>query len=72
MSLVAIKEHLMQVRIATLGSLCSVFKAEPETMRCLLNHWVCKGRVRKCLKEPACGSKCFKCPTSMIELYEWV
>ena len=72
MSLLAIKEHLMQVRIATLGSLCSVFKAEPETMRCLLKHWVCKGRVRKCLKEPACGSQCFKCPTSMIELYEWV
>ena len=72
MSLVEIKHHMMQVQMATLGSLCSLFCAEPDTVRCLLNHWIQKGRIRKCTKKPACGSKCFQCPVKDIEMYEWV
>ena len=72
MSLLDIKNHMMQVKMATLGSLCSLFGAEPDTVRCLLSHWIRKGKIRQCLKKPACGSKCFKCPTTSIEIYEWV
>ena len=72
MNLIAIKQYLMQVKLATLGSLCQVFKAEPETMRCLLSHWQRKGCVRQCMKTPACGSRCFKCPDRVTEIYEWV
>lgn len=72
MSLIAIKQHLMKVKMATLSSLCLLFKAEPDTMRCLLKHWMAKGKVRQCVKKPACGSQCFKCPTDMTEIYEWV
>lgn len=72
MSLLAIKAHLMEVRMASLGSLCHHFRAEPETMRCLLKHWVCKGKVRACKRTPACGSRCAKCPVSDTEMYEWV
>ena len=72
MSLVDIKHHMMQVKMATLGSLCSLFGRDPETVRCLLAHWIRKGKIRKCMKEPACGSKCFKCPTTTTEIYEWV
>lgn len=72
MSLVAIKKHLTQVRLASLGNLCAIFGSDADTMRCMLRHWVQKGCVRQCTREPACGSKCFKCPTSMVELYEWV
>lgn len=72
MSLVEIKNHMMQVRIATLGSLCILFKAEPETIRCMLMHWIKKGKVRQCMKKPACGSKCFKCTTLTTEIYEWI
>lgn len=71
MSLIAIKEHLQQVKIASLGALAFYFKTDAETMRCMLDHWVRKGKVRKCNKTPACGSKCFKCEAPVIEVYEW-
>src|SRR3990167_8894994 len=61
LSLVDIKKYLMQVKITTLNSLCTYFHAEPETMRCMLAHWVRKGCIRQCMKTPACGTQCFKC-----------
>lgn len=72
MSLLAIKQHMRQVKMATLASLCNLFKVDADMMRCLLAHWMHKGKVKKCLKTPACGSKCFKCPTLSTEIYEWV
>lgn len=72
MTLMEIKQHMMRVKIATLGNLCQLFNAEPETLRCLLQHWMRKGKIRQCLKKPACGSKCFKCETLFTEMYEWV
>ena len=72
MSLLDIKNHMMQVKMASLNNLCSVFKTEPDTLRCMLAHWIRKGKMRQCMKKPACGSQCFKCPTSMVEMYEWV
>ena len=71
MTLVAIKQHMMQVKIATLSNLCLLFKSDPETLRCMLAHWVRKGNLRQCTKKPACGSQCFKCPTATTEIYEW-
>jgi putative ferrous iron transport protein C len=72
MSLIAIKQHMQQVRMATLASLSILFKAEPETVRCMLSHWIKKGRIRQCMKKADCGSKCFKCPSATTELYEWI
>ena len=72
MSLVEIKNHMVKVRMATLGSLCQCFAADPDTMRCMLRHWIQKGKIRQCMKKPACGSKCFKCPSAFTELYEWI
>lgn len=72
MSLIEIKQHLMKVRIATLTSLCALFNTNADNIRCLLQHWIRKGKVRQCLKKPACGTRCFKCPTSSSEMYEWV
>lgn len=72
MSLLEIKQHMSKVRLASLASLCHCFDADADTMRCLLRHWVQKGKIRQCMKKPACGSKCFKCPTANTEMYEWV
>jgi putative ferrous iron transport protein C len=72
MSLIDIKQHMMRVKMATLGSLCILFKVEPDTLRSLLQHWMRKGKIRQCMKEPACGSRCFKCPGTTTEIYEWV
>lgn len=71
MSLLALKQHLMCVRVATLGSLCRLFNAEPDTVRGMMTHWVRKGCVRQCLKTPACGSRCAQCPAADTEVYEW-
>lgn len=72
MSLMAIKQYMIQVKMATLGNLCSKFNADPERIRCMLSHWINKGKIRQCMKKPACGSRCFKCPSAVTELYEWV
>ena len=72
MSLLAIKGHMTEVRMTTLSSLCLLFNIDADRMRCMLQHWIRKGKVRQCLKKPACGTKCFKCPTATNELYEWV
>jgi len=71
MSLLAIKQHMKVVKVATLASLCLLFKADAETIRCLLSHWIKKGNIKRCLKTPACGSTCFKCPIGITEIYEW-
>ncbi len=72
MTLLTIKQHMMQVRMASLANLCQLFCAEPETLRCMLKHWIVKGKIRQCVKTPACGSQCFKCPVTTTEIYEWV
>lgn len=72
MSLIDLRNHLRHVKVATLGSLCGLFNADPETVRCLLRHWVNKGCVRQCTKQPACGTQCVKCPASVTEIYEWI
>ncbi len=72
MSLVEIKHHMMQVKIASLTSLCVKFGTDEDTLRCMLSHWINKGCLRQCLKTPACGSKCVKCPSAATEIYEWI
>lgn len=71
MSLLAIKAHMMQVKMTSLSSLCLLFGAEPESMRCLLRHWIQKGKIRECPRATHCG-KCAKCPMAATELYEWI
>lgn len=72
MSLLAIKGHMMQVKMTTLNSLCLLFNVDPERMRCMLQHWIRKGKIRQCVRQPACGTQCFKCPAANSEMYEWV
>lgn len=72
MSLLELKQHLMKVRIASLSSISVYFNAEPDTLRQMLSHWVRKGSVRQCVKNPACGSSCGKCSPLLTEIYEWV
>jgi putative ferrous iron transport protein C len=72
MSLVEIKNHLMQVRITNLSSICHYFNADPNVLRGMLSHLMRNGCVRKCMKTPACGSSCGKCSPLLTEIYEWV
>lgn len=72
MSLLDIKNYLMQVKMASLSSLCVYFHCDQEVLRGMLAHWVRKGCVRQCLKTAACGTQCTQCPVSATEIYEWV
>jgi hypothetical protein len=72
MNLIELKHYMQSDKVATLSSLCHQFKLEAETLRCMLMHWMQKGKIRPCVKKAACGSKCFKCPIASQEMYEWV
>jgi putative ferrous iron transport protein C len=72
MTLLNLKQYLMQVKMTSLQNLCLHFNSEAETVRCMLSHWIRKGNVKQCMKKPACATKCFKCPVASIELYEWI
>lgn len=72
MNLLELKAHMSQVRIASLAGLCAIFNTDAENVRCMLAHWIRKGKIRQCAKQPDCGSKCMKCPAPVTELYEWV
>ncbi len=62
MSLLAIKEHMMQVKIASLSTLCACLNTDADVLRHMLTHWERKGKIRKFTKTPACGSQCSNCP----------
>jgi putative ferrous iron transport protein C len=72
MNLIELKQYMQQVKITTIQQLCTVFSIEAETLRCMLSHWIIKGKIRSCIRKPACGSTCFKCPAANAEMYEWV
>lgn len=72
MSLLEIKQYLMQVKIASLATIRSHFNCDSELLRQMLSHWIRKGCVRQCLKTPSCGTKCQQCSPMVTEIYEWV
>lgn len=72
MSLLDLKNYFVRAKVASLSSLCVLFKMDPDVLRCMLDHWVRKGRIRKFTKTPACGGQCMKCSPVVTEIYEWV
>ena len=72
MNLVEIKHYLIQVKITSLSAMCSYFKCDADTLRCMMAHWVRKGSVKCFKKTAACGGSCLKCAPPVTEIYEWV
>lgn len=72
MSLLEIKNHLMQVKMASLAALSAYFKCEKELLRKMLEHWVRKGKVRKFEQASMCAGKCVQCGSCATEIYEWL
>ncbi len=69
--LIAIKEYLIKHRFANLQEISKQFHQSPENMRCMLNHWIRKGKVQ-CLGKPdGCGTKCHSCNPQHAEVYFW-
>ncbi len=70
--LLEIKKYLANKEQANLQELAFHFKQQPEMIRCMMPHWVRKGKATMVAKPPGCGSKCFKCQPAAIETYRWV
>lgn len=71
MGLLELKQHLIQAKIASLGSMAAHFRCDPIFLRSMLAHWVRKGCLRQFSKTPACGKRCVNCDVSEYEIYEW-
>ena len=69
--LIAVKEYFLVKKTVNLQELSLHFKQQPETIRCLLQHWVRKGKVCRAVKPAGCGSRCQLCKPSVAEVYEW-
>lgn len=72
MNLIELKQHFLETRVNTLGNLAQHFHCDPELLRCMLGHWVRKGRLRQFFKTPACGKRCTNCAADDYEIYEWI
>ena len=72
MSLLELKQHLMQTRVSTLGNIAAHFHCDPELVRSMLKHWVRKGCLRQFSKKAFCGKSCTECKVTDVEIYEWL
>jgi hypothetical protein len=72
MNLMVLKEYLKTVKITSMAQIAQHFNADPQYLRNMLHHWVGKGKLRRCSKKEACGTTCFQCDETKVEIYEWV
>lgn len=72
MMLTQLKEILQTRRLVNLYELSQLLQAQPDAVRAMLQHWIRKGCVKKCLASEGCGSKCVKCSPLMTECYQWL
>ena len=70
--LLAIKTFLTERKTANLQEIAVHFCQQPKTVRCMLDHWVRKGKVCRLGKPPGCGSKCQMCKPQFAEVYRWM
>ncbi len=67
-----IKHYLSQRGSASLADISMHFDTDPDAMRGMLEQWIRKGSVSKCLVGASCGSNCNKCDAKNTEMYQWV
>ncbi len=69
MDLRQLKAYLMTHKQTTLTDLANHFRAEPELVQTMLNHWIYKGKVQHTHIE-ACSKGC--CQGKNLEVYRWI
>lgn len=70
--LLSLKAFLKERKTANLQELSLHFCKEPQIMRCMLEHWIRKGKICRLGKSAACGTKCQLCQPQFAETYEWI
>lgn len=66
------KDQLSQHKLLSLLAISQHAGVTPEVARDMLTVLINKGLVAKCMKTPACGSRCQACSTLVVELYQWL
>lgn len=67
-----IKRYLSERGQSTLTDMALHFHSSPDAVRGMLEVWAGKGKVRRHLANPSCGSSCSKCDPASVEIYEWI
>lgn len=70
--LLSLKAFLKEQKTANLQELSLHFCKEPQIIRCMLEHWMRKGKICRLGKPTGCGMKCQLCPSKFSEIYQWV
>lgn len=66
-----LKRYLKEREEASLSDMALHFNADPDVVRAMLQVWIAKGRVERCLPNPACGGNCNLCEPGVGEIYRW-
>ena len=73
MILTDVKEYFARQKTASLTDLAVHFKAEPDTMRGMLDQWILRGKVRELPREDSCSNCCgCECNSENTEIYQWL
>lgn len=67
-----VKNYLRNHRRVLLVDLANRFDMEPDALRCMLQKWVSKGRLRRVSADTGCAQGCCKCDPATLEFYEWL
>ena len=71
-SLLDLKKFIAEKKIVNLSLLLQTFQSSKEETLAILELLVRKGCVKKCLKTPACATRCFKCQPENFAMYQWI
>lgn len=74
MSLLELKEYLQSWNMVSMQDLSLHFKTAPETLEPMLEHWICKGKLRREISGSCCGGKhgTCSCGDSKQIWYLWI
>jgi hypothetical protein len=71
-SLLELKTFIAEKKLVNLSLLIQTFQNSKEEILAILELLMQKGYVKKCLKTPACATRCFKCQPENFALYQWI
>lgn len=71
-SLLDLKRFIAEKKFVTLSLLLQTFQTNREETVAILDVLIQKGCIKKCLKTPACATRCFKCQPESFALYQWI
>ena len=66
-----IRAYLQERGQAPLSDIARHLDVTPEVARDMLELWIRKGKVRRMLATPSCGTGCSQCDPAATEIYVW-